>query len=335
MRGRALRPGADAPVLIVGGDDRVRRYRHPMAVGAPVRQLAMAVVVARRGGLHAAATRFAVGRPAARRTTPRSGPVRGIEATCSRPAAGPQLRGRARRPGPRLRRGRGAGRLGRALPGRPDRLRTARVRDRPGPGRVPLAGRSPSRPVTRSPGTRACPAAPRPRTPTSSRPTAWSGSPPAPAGRPRPATPACPAARPSRSGGAPHRNVAHDGGRGARPARDRARAGARAERGPVPRRSALPDRDPQRRGPRGAARRGRPAEARDHGQPGLPGQRRHAAVRGRTGRDGPDRRGPRHRGVAVRRPARGMGRRPPRPSPARARFARRAARRPAAQVRHR
>jgi len=51
--------GADAPVLIVGGDDRVRRYRHPMAVGAPVRHLAMAVVVARRGGLHAAATRFA------------------------------------------------------------------------------------------------------------------------------------------------------------------------------------------------------------------------------------------------------------------------------------
>jgi len=55
--------GADAPVLIVGGDDRVRRYRHPMAVGAPVRHLAMAVVVARRGGLHAAATRFASAAP--------------------------------------------------------------------------------------------------------------------------------------------------------------------------------------------------------------------------------------------------------------------------------
>jgi Xaa-Pro dipeptidase len=51
--------GADTPVLIVGGDDRVQRYRHPMAVGAPARQLVMAVVVARRGGLHAAATRFA------------------------------------------------------------------------------------------------------------------------------------------------------------------------------------------------------------------------------------------------------------------------------------
>jgi Xaa-Pro aminopeptidase len=55
--------GADAPVLIVGGDDRVRRYRHPMAAGAPVRHLAMAVVVARRGGLHAAATRFASAEP--------------------------------------------------------------------------------------------------------------------------------------------------------------------------------------------------------------------------------------------------------------------------------
>jgi Xaa-Pro aminopeptidase len=51
--------GADAPVLIVGGDDRVRRYRHPMAVGAPVRELAMVVLVARRTGLHAALTRFA------------------------------------------------------------------------------------------------------------------------------------------------------------------------------------------------------------------------------------------------------------------------------------
>ena len=51
--------GADAPVLIVGGDDRVERYRHPMAIGRPVERLAMAVTVARRAGLHAAATRFA------------------------------------------------------------------------------------------------------------------------------------------------------------------------------------------------------------------------------------------------------------------------------------
>jgi len=55
--------GADAPVLIVGGDDRLQRYRHPMAVGAPVRGRVMAVVVARRGGLHVAATRFAAAAP--------------------------------------------------------------------------------------------------------------------------------------------------------------------------------------------------------------------------------------------------------------------------------
>jgi Xaa-Pro aminopeptidase len=55
--------GADTPVLIVGGDDRVRRFRHPMAAGVPVRELVMAVVVARRGGLHAAATRFASAGP--------------------------------------------------------------------------------------------------------------------------------------------------------------------------------------------------------------------------------------------------------------------------------
>lgn len=51
--------GADAPVLIVGGDDRVERYRHPMSIGRPVERLAMTVTVARRAGLHAAATRFA------------------------------------------------------------------------------------------------------------------------------------------------------------------------------------------------------------------------------------------------------------------------------------
>ena len=55
--------GADTPVLIVGGDERLERYRHPMAVGAPVRRLVMAVVVARRAGLHAAVTRFAASAP--------------------------------------------------------------------------------------------------------------------------------------------------------------------------------------------------------------------------------------------------------------------------------
>ena len=50
-------------MLIVGGDDRLARYRHPMAAGAPVRHRVMAVVVARRAGLHVAATRFASAGP--------------------------------------------------------------------------------------------------------------------------------------------------------------------------------------------------------------------------------------------------------------------------------
>jgi Xaa-Pro dipeptidase len=63
--------GADTPVLIVGGDERLRRFRHPMALGDRMNQIAMAVVVARRGGLHAAATRFAS-----------DGPVEGDLASC-------------------------------------------------------------------------------------------------------------------------------------------------------------------------------------------------------------------------------------------------------------
>jgi hypothetical protein len=54
------RCGAKAVCLIVGGDDRLRRMRHPLAIGAVVHQAVMAVVVARRGGLHVAATRTAV-----------------------------------------------------------------------------------------------------------------------------------------------------------------------------------------------------------------------------------------------------------------------------------
>jgi Xaa-Pro aminopeptidase len=54
------RHGAKAVCLIVGGDDRLRRLRHPLAIGAVVHDALMAVVVARRGGLHVAATRTAV-----------------------------------------------------------------------------------------------------------------------------------------------------------------------------------------------------------------------------------------------------------------------------------
>ena len=53
------RTGAFGACLIVGGDERVERFRHPLAAGAPMRRLVMAVVVAERHGLHAAATRFA------------------------------------------------------------------------------------------------------------------------------------------------------------------------------------------------------------------------------------------------------------------------------------
>jgi antitoxin VapB len=54
------RYGAHAVCLIVGGDDRLRSFRHPLAIGATPKEAVMAVVVARRGGLHVAATRTAV-----------------------------------------------------------------------------------------------------------------------------------------------------------------------------------------------------------------------------------------------------------------------------------
>jgi Xaa-Pro dipeptidase len=53
------RVGAFGACLIVGGDDRVERFRHPLAAGVAMTRLVMAVVVAEREGLHAAATRFA------------------------------------------------------------------------------------------------------------------------------------------------------------------------------------------------------------------------------------------------------------------------------------
>jgi len=56
---RLERTGALAVCLIVGGDERVERFRHPLAAGRAARRLVMAVVVAERGGLHVAATRFA------------------------------------------------------------------------------------------------------------------------------------------------------------------------------------------------------------------------------------------------------------------------------------
>lgn len=56
------REGAKAVCLIVGGDERLRGFRHPLAVGATLRDAIMAVVVAKRAGLHVAATRICVRR---------------------------------------------------------------------------------------------------------------------------------------------------------------------------------------------------------------------------------------------------------------------------------
>jgi Xaa-Pro aminopeptidase len=53
------RRDALAVCLIVGGDERIERFRHPLSSGAPVERVVMAVAVAERGGLHAAATRYA------------------------------------------------------------------------------------------------------------------------------------------------------------------------------------------------------------------------------------------------------------------------------------
>ncbi len=54
------RNGAHAVCLIVGGDERLRSFRHPLAVGDIIHDALMAVVVGRRGGLHVAATRISV-----------------------------------------------------------------------------------------------------------------------------------------------------------------------------------------------------------------------------------------------------------------------------------
>jgi len=51
--------GADAVCLIVGADERLRRFRHPIMCGDVPREDLMVVVVARSSGLHVALTRLA------------------------------------------------------------------------------------------------------------------------------------------------------------------------------------------------------------------------------------------------------------------------------------
>ena len=54
--------GADAPCLLVGGDERLQSFRHPVANGSRPERVVMAVLVARRDGLHVALTRHAATR---------------------------------------------------------------------------------------------------------------------------------------------------------------------------------------------------------------------------------------------------------------------------------
>ncbi len=184
--------GADAPCLLVGGDERLESFRHPVANGSRPQRVVMAVLVARRDGLHVALTRHAATAPdptlerglAACRAI-----HRGVLAEC--------------RPGARFgdaltaldagyRDGGCRGRVARALPGRPDRLRPAGVRDRPVPVRPARGGTSRSTPAWRWRGIRACREEPRMRTPTWWAPTRVSWSRPPAAGRWWQTTGSCP-----------------------------------------------------------------------------------------------------------------------------------------------
>jgi antitoxin VapB len=51
--------GMSAPVLLAASDERIVRYRHPIPKPKPIERSLMLVVVAERGGLHAALTRMA------------------------------------------------------------------------------------------------------------------------------------------------------------------------------------------------------------------------------------------------------------------------------------
>lgn len=71
--------GAEAVVALVAGDDRVARYRHPLALGLPAYERVMAVIVSRRGGLNIAATRFVSAEQASAGLEERFSAVRRIE----------------------------------------------------------------------------------------------------------------------------------------------------------------------------------------------------------------------------------------------------------------
>jgi Xaa-Pro aminopeptidase len=58
VAGECRAAGLFTPVVLVGGADRVARYRHPVPGGAPLRARGLIVVCAERGGLYANLSRF-------------------------------------------------------------------------------------------------------------------------------------------------------------------------------------------------------------------------------------------------------------------------------------
>ncbi len=163
--------GALAPVVLVGGDDRLARFRHPVATGAAIDDVAMAVLVASRGGLHVALTRYAGRRSAASDLEPALDEVRDIHARVLKAcapgaktgavldelAAATRITGKPTRGSSTTRAVRSATRSASSRSRRP----SATTR-----GGSTCCSRTP-----RSPGIRACPAAPKTRTPTCSATT--------------------------------------------------------------------------------------------------------------------------------------------------------------------
>ncbi len=78
--GRLEAQGIQTPVVIVGGDERLERFRHPLAVGAAMHRRVMGVVVACRHGLHVAVTRYAEAEPLSAPLVDSLARVRDIEA---------------------------------------------------------------------------------------------------------------------------------------------------------------------------------------------------------------------------------------------------------------
>jgi antitoxin VapB len=58
IAGEALRRGVTPTLVLVGADERIRRYRHPIPTTLPIVRYAMLVICGRRWGLVASATRF-------------------------------------------------------------------------------------------------------------------------------------------------------------------------------------------------------------------------------------------------------------------------------------